>query len=127
MDMCVTCVYCAIIISPKHYTLYNNIVYIQSCTADHMMLCSHDPIAQALEMQQAEEEQQKLSITEIMKNPSKVVLLKVMLICLPNAFMMYCAHPRIWLDQEKLTMISNQRSLKNVPNMEKLSSVLYMR
>ena len=101
-------------------------MYIQSCTGDHMMLCSHDPIAQALEMQQAEEEQQKLSITEIMRNPSKVVLLKVMLICFSNAFMC-CAHPRIWLDQEKLTMISNQRSLKNVPNMEKLSSVLYMR
>ena len=42
-----------------------------------MVLCSHDPVAQAIEKQQAEEEQQKQSITEIMKNPSKVILLKV--------------------------------------------------
>ena len=41
------------------------------------MLCSCDPVAQALEKQQAEEEQQKQSITEIMKNPGKVILLKV--------------------------------------------------
>ena len=59
-----------------------------------MMLCSHDPIAQALEMQQAEEEQQKLSITEIMKNPSKVVLLKVMLICFPQ-----CLHDVLYSPQ----------------------------
>ena len=35
------------------------------------------PVAQALEKQQAQEEQQTQSITEIMKNPSKVILLKV--------------------------------------------------
>lgn len=47
------------------------------CIVDHMILWSHDPVAQALEKQQAQEEQEKQSITEIMKNPSKVILLKV--------------------------------------------------
>ena len=41
------------------------------------MLWSRDPVAQTLEKQQAEEEQQHQSITEIMKNPGKVILLKV--------------------------------------------------
>ena len=34
-------------------------------------------IAQAMEQQEAQEEQRVQSITEIMKNPSKVILLKV--------------------------------------------------
>lgn len=43
----------------------------------NVKLCIIYPVAQALEKQQAQEEQQTQSITEIMKNPSKVILLKV--------------------------------------------------
>ena len=45
----------------------------------------NSPVAQALEKQQAQEEQQTQSITEIMKNPSKVILLKVTAAITDNA------------------------------------------
>ena len=50
------------------------ILYVPSIP--NVKLCNY-PVAQALEKQQEQEEQQTQSITEIMKNPSKVILLKV--------------------------------------------------
>jgi len=97
--------------------------------AAHMT--SHDLIAQALEKQQAQEEQQRQSITEIMKNPSKVVLLKVTIPIdtnnIPLIFDNILCYCRIWLDRVKWMMTFNQRSLRSVPNMERLLSVLCMR
>lgn len=64
-----------------------------------------------------------------MKNPGKVILLKVNVAIVDNGISSntFTHHFRIWLDQVKLMMSFNQKLLRNVPNMERLSSVLCMR